>query len=588
MNRRQLPEENPSQQTAHGPRGAARWILPLLLLACAMAYYGSYVRCWFNPHDEGGTAVLLASRLLHGERPLLDVQLGYNVGWFYPLVGLFKIFGPHYLLTRAWFFLLSTLAALAGFRLVRLVTGSPWLAFAAGLLLVVFPGSQFKNYIPLLAVLNTCVLVQTLLQQGESGRYFAVDACWAGLALGMTFLIRIDLGCFFVLLWLGALACLWLDSRVGLTGKAFRMLLAAVIMPAMVLALHTPVYLDARARGFDAAFLAQYAGWMDLLSSNARRVIGLAEENRPVERKAVRDTEPAARRTILPRTPVRAIWTEPESQSRALAFLTYAPLLGYAFFLGWIGAQVVGALRRRAFVTSQPAFTALLALGGALAVFPQFFFFRPDRPHLSEFMPLYMAASVAGLWAMWRQPCGALAKAARVLFTLFIAAQVSIFAWFAMQHPSAGTIAARTKRKIPFHGANGVDVLVQKQEFKLLDTVGKIVSANSRPGDFLICYPYQPGFNVMTDRPTYLRNVYIDNATRPRGWARDTIAELELRRPAVIIIDDRAINKVEASRFSNWGARVYEYIRAQYHRQDGGDLSGVEIYSATPATAPSP
>jgi hypothetical protein len=45
-----------------------------VLILCALLYYGSYWRCWFNPHDEGGTAVLLASRLLQGERTLVDVQ----------------------------------------------------------------------------------------------------------------------------------------------------------------------------------------------------------------------------------------------------------------------------------------------------------------------------------------------------------------------------------------------------------------------------------------------------------------------------------------------------------------------------------
>lgn len=594
------PPENPAQETSGRVPGDWTRVLPLLVLVCAIVYYASYLRCWFNPHDEGGTAVLLASRLLHGERPFVDVQLGYNVGWFYPLVGLFKIFGPHYLITRGWFFFLSTLAALAAFRLVRLATGSPWMAFLVGLILVVFPGSQFKNYIPLLAVLNTCVLVQTMLRQERSERCFAIDMCWAGIVLGLTFLIRIDLGCLFTLLWLGALLWLWADAYVGLLGKLVRTCLA-LILPAMILLLHAPIYFDAQARGFDRPFLAQYAGWIDLLSSNSRKAIGLAEQARPVEGKIVRSGAPAVR-TTLPRAPLTALWTGADLQDRALAFLIYAPLVGYAGFLIWIGTQLFGALRQRAFATSHLSFITLLALGGALAVFPQFFFFRPDRPHLSEFMPLYIVACVIGLWAMWRVRGGGRAKSARLVFTVFIVGQISLFAWFALQHPSAGTIAARSKRTIPFHGANGVDVLVQKKEFEFLDGVRKIVVACSNPGEFLICYPYQPGFNVMTDRPTYLHNVYVDNATQfdlqnvsgdnvaqPRSWARATIAELESRRPAVIIIDDRAINKVDASRFSIWAAPVYEYIRAQYHRRDADHFSGVEIYSASaPTDAPPP
>jgi hypothetical protein len=60
----------------------------LLLLIVAGFYYGSYYRHSINFRDEGGTVALLAKRLLDGERPFLDVVLGYNVLWFYPIVAL--------------------------------------------------------------------------------------------------------------------------------------------------------------------------------------------------------------------------------------------------------------------------------------------------------------------------------------------------------------------------------------------------------------------------------------------------------------------------------------------------------------------
>ena len=570
------PRPQPSGRSSRTTR--ARWLLPLLLVIGALTYYGSYLRCWFNPHDEGGTAVLLANRLLQGERPLLDVELGYNVGWFYPLVALFKLTGPHYLFTRAWFFLLSTIAALTGFRLVRLVTGSALLAFAAGCLLVVFPGSQFKNYIPLLAIANTCALIQTMIRQERSVPAFAGDMVWAGIILGATFLIRIDLGWLFTLLWLGALAWLWLDRRLSFGGKALRTLLAPIIIAVAVLLLHLPVFFDAHARGFADPFLAQYGRWAGRLATDARTVSGLPAPKIAPEKKVTRVKAPPVPRTTLPRTPLSTIWTEKDWQRKALAFLTYAPLVSYFGFLVWIATAFVGALRTRTFATAHPAYLGLLALGGALAVFPQFFFFRPDRPHLSEFMPLYMVAAIVCLWAMWQNRAKGVALFARLGLAIFVAAQIAIFGWFALQHPSAGTIAARTKRKIPFDGANGVDVLVQKKEFEFLENVRKTVAAHSKPGDYLICYPYQPGFNVMTDRPTYLQNVYVDNANQPVGWARATITELSRRRPAVIIIDDRAINRVEVSRFSRWAAPVYDHIRNNYQLR--GSFSGVEVFSA--------
>ncbi|EDY17165.1 hypothetical protein CfE428DRAFT_5347 [Chthoniobacter flavus Ellin428] len=139
-----------------------RFVPVLVILVAAIAYYGSYWHFWFNPHDEGGTACLIAQRLMHGERPWVDVEPGYNIGWFYPIVGLFHFTGVNFLAVRAWFFLLATITALLGCGIVSRVTGSRWWGMVTGLLLVVFPGSQFKDYIPLAEAANTACLIHLL------------------------------------------------------------------------------------------------------------------------------------------------------------------------------------------------------------------------------------------------------------------------------------------------------------------------------------------------------------------------------------------------------------------------------------------
>jgi hypothetical protein len=560
----------------------------LVLILCALLYYGSYWRCWFNPHDEGGTAVLLASRLLQGERPLVDVQLGYNVGWYYPLVALFKLSGPHYLLTRAWFFFLSTCAALAAFRLLRIATGSRLVAILGGLLIIVFPGSQFKNYIPLLGVLNTVALIQFSRRQDRSLATAVHDAILGGIILGITFLTRIDLGFLFSFLWLGTLAWLLCDRRLKLGAKVIRVATTVCLLGAITATVQLPTLLDARRRGFDEEFVAQYFE-PAFLSANIRKVLHLPTAQKPAGkgRRAARNFVAVAEEGgSLPRSAPAVIWSSADPQRRALGMLTYAPLLAYGAFLVWCASRLLMNLWRRDFETSQPAFLALVALGGSLAIFPQFFFFRPDRPHLAEFMPLYMVASILTLVAMWRQPRNGWGNVWRGALTLFVVAQCALFGWFALQHPSAGTIAARTKRKIFFDGANGVDVFVQKKEYEFLENVRRTITAYSRPGDYLICYPYQPGFNVMTDRPTYLKDVYVDNAKQPPRWARDTLRELAERRPAVICIDDRAINQIEASRFSRWAKPVFEYVRANYVLR--GTFNEVEIFTLPDATEAPP
>ena len=71
---------------ARGP-----WLL--LLIIAAAVYYGSYYRHGINFKDEGGTVTLLGGRILHGEVPFRDVELGYNVGWFLPIAGTMWLLG---------------------------------------------------------------------------------------------------------------------------------------------------------------------------------------------------------------------------------------------------------------------------------------------------------------------------------------------------------------------------------------------------------------------------------------------------------------------------------------------------------------
>jgi hypothetical protein len=233
---------------------------------------------------------------------------------------------------------------------------------------------------------------------------------------------------------------------------------------------------------------------------------------------------------------------------------------------------LLAAFFMREFSLAHPGMVGLLLLGASLTTFPQFFFFRPDRPHLSEFMPGFIVASISVFFLLrnkWRWAIAGL-----------LAVQFAGFAWFAMDHYSAGTIAARTtikkNKRALFQGENGVRVWVRATERDELETIRKTVAAHSKPGDWLVCYPYQPGYNVMTDRPTYERELYQDNATAPAGWGKRAIARIDEKKPAVVIIDDRAINQVDSSRFSQWAPAVYDHVRGKY--QLGAKVNTVEVY----------
>lgn len=557
-----------------------------------MIYYGSYIRFWFNPHDEGGTAALIASRMLAGEVPFKDVELGYNVGWFWPIVGLFKFIGVNFVAMRGFFFALSALCALWGWAVVRKVTRREWLAILVGLALVIFPGSQFKNYIPMLCVANTLALVTAAIGSGASAAGFWRRVALGGVVLGITFLIRVDIGYLFSVIWLGFVFLRLFDRRTprGI-GRLGDVIAGAAILAASVFLVLGPATLVTKAGGYSAEFLDQYRNWASSISGRAESIVAQRDASSAAAPAAAKPKKAAAPR-VVDRTELQRVSWETfiafQNEDKWVLFiLTYVPVVIFIVLVTCATLRTLGAIFTGTFTLDHPGMLSLLLLGGSLTTFPQFFFFRPDRPHLSEFMPGFIVATVSVFFLLkgrWRW-----------LVVGLMAIQFGFFAWFAFDHYSAGTIAARLKikknKRAMFEGDNGVRVLVHTKERDELETIRKAVVENSKPGEWLVCYPYQPGYNVMTNRPTYERELYQDNATAPGGWSKQAIARIEEKKPAVVIIDDRAINQNEASRFSKWAPRVHEYLRANYELC--AQVETIEIYrrkagAPPPATEPAP
>ena len=106
---------------------------------------------------------------------------------------------------------------------------------------------------------------------------------------------------------------------------------------------------------------------------------------------------------------------------------------------------------------------------------------------------------------------------------------------------------------------------------------------NSRPDDYLVAYPYHPTINVMTNRRTYEKDVYIDNETsaRTRHWDEETIRRIEKFQPAVIVLSDWAVNGHDGSRFSVWAAPTKAWIQAHYQSRGtfATDVDEFEVYA---------
>jgi len=195
-----------------------------------------------------------------------------------------------------------------------------------------------------------------------------------------------------------------------------------------------------------------------------------------------------------------------------------------------------------------------------------------------------LAAGLALLWPKspkWSHPSFLIAIAALTFSVLHLSA----YAAYALQSPSTGTIAARSHATTLFSAENGVKIQCSKRQALSLSTVRDAVLSHSQPGDFLICFPYMPGYNLLTNRPTYLHSIYINNATASPSWATNTIQEFIDHRPPVIVIDHRAVNGTDASRFSRWALPVYEYIQIHYTKvaQVKSPQEFIEVFSLSPS-----
>ena len=551
------------------------------LVLIALVYYRLIYRYGLNLADEGNVG-LISQRLMHGERPFLDVLPGYNVLWFYPISTLFKLFGTNLLLMRAYFYSISTASGLIAFMLLRRLDAPLWLAFAQGLAVFSVTGQYFKAYIPFLVLSNLFAITLFLTSQRK-----ALLSVGAGLLLGTTYLIRVDIGIFLTAVWVGVilLQAVLLDRRLRLN------LLVAGNLLLGVAVMHLPFIYDAYHRHFLQPFADQYPNVAALIlnrllpqptqivannqdrtgvasaptpagtvveNANNQDQTGVAHGPTPagtvVENHRVTVDKPAA---FLRRRGFQQIFQKsPRIEYRLLALLTYIPpLLICALLL----AGLYLGLSKRMAVDRWLLFSALLT--GCLAAFPQFFFFRPDLPHLIEFMNGGLVALTCAGWLLWSsQGRGPLSTT----FSITIALVGFCYLSLTLPNQYGGTLASRADRHTNFRGANGVDVFLTKAEYEEVNTLFSATVCNSTKNDYVVCYPYLPGVNFITARRTFQSLLFIDNVTGSQDWQQAEIAKIRTFRPAVIVIDDWTINGTQESRFSHWATQMTEFIESHY------------------------
>ncbi|HEY5813124.1 MAG TPA: hypothetical protein VIT23_10800, partial [Terrimicrobiaceae bacterium] len=262
---------------------------------------------------------------------------------------------------------------------------------------------------------------------------------------------------------------------------------------------------------------------------------------------------------------------------RALALATYLPMpVALLIVIPSLILLVAAALRKNPALRTE-ALALLITSGSALTLFPQYFFFRPDTPHLSEFMAPFLVAMACAVWLShrWRR-ANRFAAAYCWVITVACLGTTAVYFFHAFPKESSGSIAARKMRKHEFVAENGVHVWLKQKERDEIAEICRIIGAYTKPTDYVVCYPYAPTINFMTNRPSYEYNLYVDNAHNVSEFYWETLAEFRKYRPAAIIIDNRALNQTEDSRFCNWAPDTYRWIRKHYAY--AGTFRRQEIY----------
>jgi hypothetical protein len=554
-------------------------------------YYAAYYRSGLNFSGEGGTVAIIAMRLLDGQRPIVDTFLGYNLMWFYPVAWLFKVTGPDYTALRIYFFALCTVTGVLAFFVVRRVTGSGWYSMLAALGPVLIPGMLFRNYMAFLPMLNMLALLQAYVFHQPTTRRQMLWMAGAGAVLGLTYLMRIDLGTFFAIMTTGLIALYPLGVRRAFSRRLPLAIAGAILTVAMACATHAPFYFDAVKRGYADAFGAQYTSWLGMVRYLASQQIAKPAEavpTAPPETHPV-STEPDPAQTpklrnrdvdsdgYLQKRSLTDIFQGQTLYDRAFALATYLPVAVALLIIIPAAILLICAIAYSDFAFRTQALALLVTTGSALTLFPQFFFFRPDTPHLSEFMAPFMVAIACALWVAfhWSRTHPA-ARIYCALFTLICLLDVAVYFYHAFPKESSGSIAARKRRTFELVAENGVRVFLKQKERDEVAEIVRIIMTYTKPTDYVVCYPYAPTINFMTKRPSYEYNLYVDNAHNVNDFIWETLTEVEKYRPAAILIDNRALNQTEESRFRNWAADTYEWIKSNYAH--AGTFRRQEIY----------
>ena len=384
---------------------------------------------------------------------------------------------------------------------------------------------------------------------------------------------QIDLGIFFCGVALAGLVA-YLLLGDDLINRRFRNgVVAVIVLPIAFLAVHLPVSYYAVEHGFADAFWKDYLNYWQFIEEKAMSLAAVepVQPSAPIKfspyLQPVADSivAPLADRSTRPLPVWTKMFTEKFGKQRILVFLLYYPVVSGFILALWVLFLAVSGLVRKRPNEKSEALILFIGLASAFSLFPQYFFSagpttleRDDVPLPGSFhlflrnRPSALVFSTA-LVAVGRTPLDGLSTG-----------PIVVLSRLGLAVPWMGSIGRKKPNEQLFRADNGVLAYVPKDQKPDYEGLYQAVIHNSAPTDWVICYPYAPTVNFMTNRRSYLKNLYVDNASRSAAFDTEAITDIQEKKPAVIVINDDPINATESSRFSVWAPTTLAYIKSHY------------------------
>ena len=561
-----------------------------VLATIAYFYYGAFYNYSFNLADEGYVA-LISEKLYKGERPFVDLSVGYGLLWFYPIVGLFKVFGIKFYLIRIYFFVLAFASSLFTYALLLQLTQKHVIPLSVALLVLIFPGVMYQTYIPLLAISGAYVLflfdVKTLKARINPWLALFLN----GIYLSFAFLIRGDIATVYILLFLLYHTLSVLQACIRDGGSKKLLIVPARFLGIVVIIFITalPFALHAKANGYLDGFLNQYSAFAVELVNKIHDRYFLDTQTNVLPAAETFQTVALAEVATLQTDdfPAGTLWQKPDISSlfsaegpHALILVTYFPIFIFVSIWLYLGigffAQRISAKKLADFICEK---THLLILSlGAFSTFPQFFVWRPDMPHFSGFMPGFMILLAYFLFILGQRNTaivGIVTVPRPAFYFLCLFSAIFLIAFVSVYEEG---LIIRKNRDFRLQMEKGIDVYLTRDEYDRIERVTSLIKENSKPDEFVLCFPYCPGINFIADRPTFQKSLYVDDAVlnSDPSWLEQMRQDIAIKKPKVIVIHDWDINGTEISRFQNWARPLYNAIKQTYRLQD--TINGYEIF----------